>query len=329
VKSIAHSGYGVIGENLIMRYLICSLVICVLPVFQIGCCNFPGKGTWNDNVSGLWSWRSGATTAPESATFANQGLYLGQQSRYISPPSSDPVATVPTEIIAPLPNVTPTSNPVIPSANNTIPTAPTNSPTPVPIPTPIPQPASTIPTPTPNLPYADPFGANAVTVPATPTITELPANYLASATPIASTATKPQDTPLDFTAPRADVALPASPFANNVNAAVGSIGSPESLFAPTQSYGDNNKPTSTNLPNVAPINNNPNQTNTTPPNANVPLTAYEIAAAGTAETAYQSIKTRTGTQIKTSQNGVTTVTTASALPVTSYSHFVTEISSPE
>jgi hypothetical protein len=253
-------------------------------------------------------------------------LYLGQQSRYISPPSSGVVGAVPAEVAAPLPNATPIPNPVVP---NTVPSTGSFTPVTPATQTPVitPPPASIIPTPTSN-PLINPFGVSAGasntpnTVPATPTITELPANYLAASTPAVSTTTKPQDSPFDFINPKADIASPATPFANN--AATGSISPAESLFAPTQSQTN-----ATNLPNVAPINNNAGNINPTPANTTVPLTAYEIAAAGTAETAYQSIKTRTGTQIKTSQNGVTTITTANALPVTSNSHFVTDITAPE
>ncbi|MDR1052804.1 MAG: hypothetical protein LBL39_01385 [Planctomycetaceae bacterium] len=292
-----------------MRDLIYLFTICVLFIFQFGCCTSP------NDISGLWSRGTGATTAPESATFANQGLYLGQQSRYISPPSSDAVVAVPAVVAAPLPNATPTPNPV---NSTTVPATvpPTGSFTPVApatqSPSITPQPATIIPTPDSNSPYINPFNTSATvpnTVPATPTITELPANYLAASTPAASTTTKPQDSPFAFISPKAEVASPSSPVANN--AVSGSISPAESLFAPTQT------------------NNNAANINPTPTNPNVPLTAYEIAAAGTAETAYQSIKTRAGTQIKTSQNGTTTITTAAALPVTSNSHFVTDVIAPE
>ncbi|MDR2642270.1 MAG: hypothetical protein LBC74_05710 [Planctomycetaceae bacterium] len=288
-----------------MRDLICLPVICILFICQIGCCSYWDKGTWNDNFSGLWSWNSGATIAPESATFANQGLYLGQQSRYISPPSSTPVVDVPTTVTAPLPNATPTHNPVTPSASTTTTPPTTVAPT-----------STSTPTPISNLPYTDPFvAATAVpnTVPATPTITELPANYLAATTPAQPNKSNQS---FDFNVPKAETALPTSPFANN---AAGSISATESLFTPKQNYNTNN------TPNIAPINNNANKTDPNPNNINVPLTAYEIAAAGTAETAYQSMESRTGTQIKTSQNGATTITTTNPLPVISSSHFVTEI----
>jgi hypothetical protein len=289
-----------------MRALICLPVICVLLIFQIGCCSSWGKGTWNDNISGLWSRRSDATTAPESATFANQGLYLGQQSRYISPPSSTSVVAVPSTVTAPLPNATPTHNPVIPAA---------------PTPTPVTTPATAIPFPTSTIPYSNPFNATAdlpSTVPASPTLTELPSNYVAATTPT------PQNQSFDFTAPQPSTAIAVSPFANNATS--GSISSKESLFAPTQNSNINtNTNTNTNTNNIAPLNNTPNPNNPNQNNINIPLTAYEIAAAGTAETAYQSLETKSGTQIKTSQNGVITITAANLSPVTSSSHFVTEI----
>ncbi|MDR1484225.1 MAG: hypothetical protein LBT09_05335 [Planctomycetaceae bacterium] len=298
-----------------MRNLICLPVLCVLFLCQIGCCSYLSKGTWNDNISGLWSWRSGATTAPESATFANQGLYLGQQSRYISPPTSDPVVAASSNVTAPLPNATPAPNPVVPSAATTTP--PPATPT-----------SNSTSTPFSNVPYADPFGTTTAlpnTVPATPTLTALPQNYLTATTP-----TQPNQS-FAFTAPNADAAIPASQLANNA----GSIGTNESLFAPKHGFDTNvnsnsNSITNSNNPsNIAPLNNNTNQYNSNPNNINVPLTAYEIAAAGTAETAFQSMETRAGTQIQTSQNGVTTVTVANSLPVTSSSHFVTEIKPAE
>ncbi|MDR2172268.1 MAG: hypothetical protein LBP59_19155 [Planctomycetaceae bacterium] len=298
-----------------MRNLI-LFVICVLFIFQGGCCSSFGKGAWNDNISGFWSWRSGETTAPESATFANQGLYLGQQSGYISPPSSATVVDKPATAITPSPNATPAPNPVFPATINSTPPPSANS-----IPTPIPDPIPTpIPTPTPNYPPTsipaatqfpayDPFTTTSPnTVPATPTLTNVPENYFAATNaPQKNNSEQLQNS----TAPKPTIALSESYFANNYE--TGSIGSTESKFAPTH-YDTDQTNAQTNLT----ANNNRK-------NKNIPLTTYEIAAAGTAETAFQNMETRTGTQIKTSQNGITTITTSTTSPVTSSSHFITEI----
>ncbi|MDR2762610.1 MAG: hypothetical protein LBB88_08430 [Planctomycetaceae bacterium] len=310
-----------------MRNLFCLLFICVLVICLAGCCNSLGKGAWNDNLSGFWSWRTGATTAPESATFANQGLYLGQQGRYISPPSSEPAVVVPSNVTTPLPNATPTPEPVVIPSTLTPTTIPNSTPntTPDSIPTSIPTSRSS---------SLDPFSAVVPsTVPATPTFSDSPSNYFTASNSL------PSDQLQNFNAPSSETALPMLPIANNANntnnTGAGSISSTESLFAPTHNYESGNNSNSTTFPNVASINNvnnnnqNQNQNNSNSTNINVPLTAYEIASAGTAETAYQSMETRAGTQIKTSQNGVTTITTTSSSPVTSSSHFVTEIKQAE
>ncbi|MDR1924610.1 MAG: hypothetical protein LBQ66_09550 [Planctomycetaceae bacterium] len=287
------------------RRLLVVFIVFVFWAGQFGCRGTWSNGAWNDGVSNWWKLQpadqTAITTAPEAATFATQGLFLGQQGSYISPPSNTPLATpAPAQISAtPIPASVITPNPAT-------------------VPTPIAT-SNQTPTPIPIAPVDNSYTAqkstNPNTVPASPTITNLPATYPAANSNSPSIFSLPNTS----NTPQAESAVPEQPFGSNVN--LGSIGKNESMFSPTEPKEND----LTKNANIAPLQNAPNQDPNTGFFNNVPPTAYDIPASGTAETAFQSMETRAGTQVSKLQNGTTQVTTTTPLPVTSSSHIVTEI----